>query len=377
MARLTRVHLQSVSESAAVEGGWQMAMNADAVMIRQAVADRASALSETGGPRRIELEGGVDLDNDGAPESSQTINEATLGDPVFAELDLNVENDPEGDIVFGGYDATEVPGMLPGPPPDYNRGTAFIPNDEVFNALLVRKRRTGEDISGGTSAERVAYLWSRGSLLDFGLKGSGIAVRGEAIVQLAPAVAVGWADDDRLPGLLAGIAVRSSSVQSDTYQIDDLVDATDAYWIGAPVSDTAPDTLAGDDGPFYLPIASVVAGNVDPLRIIGFTLVEKTGQQLTRISFDQTEFRHINRHGEFVVCLSGVESLRCNRCLARPHHLRNHSLERLARSRCRCDRSAFGPQQPDPRRIAMTKLMAVLQSDSLRGGTGGGCRNAR
>ncbi|WP_404305613.1 pilus assembly protein TadG-related protein [Neorhodopirellula lusitana] len=194
MARLTQAHMQSVSDAAAIEGGWQLAMGADEGTTRDAVVRRAAEMSESWGPHRIELEDGYDLNDDEKPESSQTIKRDTLGDPVRPMLDPNVENDIAGDIVLGEYMHGEVPDDLPGLPIGYDRSPAFEPNDEDPNSILVRLRRTGEEgIAGGTSAERLTYLWSRGSLLDLGLKGRGIAVRSESIAKLAPAVAIGRA----------------------------------------------------------------------------------------------------------------------------------------------------------------------------------------
>ncbi|ELP33201.1 hypothetical protein RBSWK_03047 [Rhodopirellula baltica SWK14] len=202
MARLTQAHMQSVSDAASLEGGWQLAMGANQTTTRIAVVDRAAEMSESWGPHRIELEDGYNLGGSGKPESSQTINRDTLGDPVRPMLDPNVDNDLEGDIVLGKYcDCRENTecwkefqlNPLPGQPVGYGRGKMFEPTDfDVANSVLVRLRRTGEDdLAGGTSAERLTYLWSRGSLLDFGLKGDGIAVRSESIAKLAPAVAVG------------------------------------------------------------------------------------------------------------------------------------------------------------------------------------------
>ncbi|MCR9211454.1 MAG: Tad domain-containing protein [bacterium] len=192
MARLTQAHMQSVSDAAAIEGGWQMAMGADETRTRDAVIRRAAEMSESWAPHRIELEDGYDLNDDEKPESSQTINRESLGDPVRPMLDPNAGNDIAGDIVLGEYVRGEVPDDLPGQPVGYDRSPAFEPNVDDPDSILVRLRRTGEaDLAGGTSAERLTYLWSRGSLLDLSLKGCGIAVRSETIAKLSPAVAIG------------------------------------------------------------------------------------------------------------------------------------------------------------------------------------------
>ncbi|WP_146531021.1 pilus assembly protein TadG-related protein [Novipirellula artificiosorum] len=194
MARLTQAHMQSVSDAAAIEGGWHLAIGAgaDEMATRDAVVRRAAEMSESWGPHRIELEDGYDLNDDGKPESAQTINRDTLGDPVRPMLDPNVDNDIAGDIVLGEYVTGKVPDDLPGQPIGYDRSPAFEPSVDDPNSILVRLRRTGEEgIAGGTSAERLTYLWSRGSLLDFGLKGRGVAVRSESIAKILPVVAIG------------------------------------------------------------------------------------------------------------------------------------------------------------------------------------------
>jgi len=136
MARLTQAHMQSVSDAASLEGGWQLAMGANQTTTRIAVVDRAAEMSESWGPHRIELEDGYNLGGSGKPESSQTINRDTLGDPVRPMLDPNVDNDLEGDIVLGKYcDCRENTecwkefqlNPLPGQPVGYGRGKMFEP----------------------------------------------------------------------------------------------------------------------------------------------------------------------------------------------------------------------------------------------------------
>ena len=47
MARLTQTRLQSVTDAAALDGGWQMALGSDQTAIRDAAADRGILRSVT------------------------------------------------------------------------------------------------------------------------------------------------------------------------------------------------------------------------------------------------------------------------------------------------------------------------------------------
>jgi len=290
MARLTQAHMQSVSDAASLEGGWQLAMGANQTTTRIAVVDRAAEMSESWGPHRIELEDGYNLGGSGKPESSQTINRDTLGDPVRPMLDPNVDNDLEGDIVLGKYcDCRENTecwkefqlNPLPGQPVGYGRGKMFEPTDfDVANSVLVRLRRTGEDdLAGGTSAERLTYLWSRGSLLDFGLKGCGIAVRSESIARLQPVVHVGT-HTDREQGIMTATtaAVRVADLDSPTYPFNSLLSVEEPFDIGAIATESPPvivrDPLMTD---WFLPIAKQIPDSTGPWYVVAFTTIRFDG----------------------------------------------------------------------------------------------------
>ena len=51
-------------------------------------------------PKRIEFEGGYDLDGDGILESSQTINTSTTGELIRPSVNRNLCNESSGDIVW-------------------------------------------------------------------------------------------------------------------------------------------------------------------------------------------------------------------------------------------------------------------------------------
>ncbi|GAB5516461.1 pilus assembly protein TadG-related protein [Rhodopirellula baltica] len=279
MARLTQAHMQSVSDAAALEGGWQLAMGANQTTTRIAVVDRAAEMSESWGPHRIELEDGYNLGGSAKPESSQTINRDTLGDPIRPMLDPNVDNDLEGDIVLGKYMVNEVPDELPGQPVGYDRH-AFEPDVIDPNSVLVRLRRTGEDdLAGGTSAERLTYLWSRGSLLDFELKGDGIAVRSESIARLQPVVHVGT-HTDREQGIMTATtaAVRVADLDSPTYPFNSLLSVEEPFDIGAIATESSPvivrDPLVTD---WFLPIAKQIPDSTGPWYVVAFTTIRFDG----------------------------------------------------------------------------------------------------
>ena len=220
----TDTSADAVRRAAALDGGWQMALGSDQTTIRDSVASRTDELFETWSPKRIEFEGGYDLDGDGILESSQTINTSTIGELIRPSVNRNLSNESSGDIVLRNYDQSVIPNALPGLPTGYDRSPSFIPDTTDPNSILVRLRRTDEQsIPGGTSDGNLPYLWSRGSLLSFGLKGKGIAVRSETIAKLSPATAVGSATNVLLPPVLAA-AIPLTEIVSGTlpWLIDDL-----------------------------------------------------------------------------------------------------------------------------------------------------------
>ncbi|WP_236626041.1 pilus assembly protein TadG-related protein [Rhodopirellula baltica] len=289
MARLTQAHMQSVSDAAALEGGWQLAMGADQTTTRNAVVDRAAGMSESWGSHRIELEDGHDLNDDGKPESSQTINRDTLGDPIRPMLDPNVDNNTAGDIVLGKYMINEVPDELPGQPMGYDRH-AFEPDVNDPNSVLVRLRRTGEDdLAGGASAERLTYLWSRGSLLDLGLKGDGIAVRSESIAKLAPVVAVGTAVSSSLPTAI-NAAIELVDVRAERFTDVKLLRPEDPFQIGSLMTGGDP-----EDGVGYLPIASsVMLEGSSEIRVVGFMLASVQDDDVTPMTLSDMGYERAN-----------------------------------------------------------------------------------
>lgn len=292
MARLTQAHMQSVADAAAIEGGWELAAGGGAIDVRQAILDRADEVTESWGTRRIEFQpGGFNLDGDGVPESSLTINRETLGDAVKPELNANVDNAPQGDIVFGKYDGGSVPFRLPGQPTGYDRGEAFVSSSiDDGNAILVRLRRTGEtEITGGTSAEPLAYLWSRGSLLDFGLRGRGISVRGESIVELVPAVAVGTAMSPQLPTAI-GAAVELNDVRELRFSGITLLRPENPFEVGSPMIQAEP-----EDGIGYLPIADLVTvDGSSENRVVGFMLARVDAEIVTPMTLFEMGFERGN-----------------------------------------------------------------------------------
>lgn len=276
MARLTQMQMRSTSDAAAIEGAWQMAIGADDELVRQRVAQTVDEMAPTWGAQRIELEGGFDLDGDGVPESSTLINRDTLGQAVRTTLDLNLDNQTPGDIVIGRYDPDQVPETLPGQPAGYDRGDAFAPDDadnaNDADSILVRLRRTGEaDIPGGTSAERLSYLWSRGSLFNFRLLGSGIAVRSESIARLVPAVKINDAIENVSPSVLEA-AILVEEIANENLTRSTLLTSNQANQIGDVVANTPADSVTGIG---YLPVVGDVFGN-GTLHVIGFMFAEVT-----------------------------------------------------------------------------------------------------
>ncbi len=289
MARLTQARMQSVTDAAAIDGGWQMALGSDQTAVRDAVSNRTDELFETWTPKRLEFEGGYDLDQDGILESSQTINTNTLGEAIRPSIDRNFGNEPAGDVVLGIYDETSIPNVLPGLPSGYDRGQGFIADTTSPNSILVRLRRTNEQaIPGGTSDGNLPYLWSRGSLLGFGLKGQGIAVRSESIAKLSPATAVGSATNALLPPVLSA-AIPLTEVVSETFSRASLMTFSDSPQIGATVIDTPTAALTGIG---YLPIAKQMSSG--QWQVIGFMFANVTVDNIVPSTPAESGFSYAN-----------------------------------------------------------------------------------
>ncbi len=289
MARLTQARMQSVTDAAAIDGGWQMALGSDQTAVRDAVSNRTDELFETWTPKRLEFEGGYDLDQDGILESSQTINTNTVGEAIRPSIDRNFGNEPAGDVVLGIYDETSIPNVLPGLPSGYDRGQGFIADTTSPNSILVRLRRTNEQaIPGGTSDGNLPYLWSRGSLLGFGLKGQGIAVRSESIAKLSPATAVGSATNALLPPVLSA-AIPLTEVVSETFSRASLMMFSDSPQIGATVIDTPTAALTGIG---YLPIAKQMSSG--QWQVIGFMFANVTVDNIVPSTPAESGFSYAN-----------------------------------------------------------------------------------
>ncbi len=324
MARLTQSRMQSVTDAAAIDGGWQMSLGSDQTAVRDAVANRTDDLFETWGPKRLEFEGGYDLDGDGILESSQTINTDTLGTRIYPSLNPNLNNEAAGDIVLGNYDANAIPDALPGLPTGYDRSPGFLADVDDPNSVLVRLRRTDEEnIPGGTSEGNLPYLWSRGSMLSFGLKGRGVAVRSETIAKLSPATAVGNATSELLPSVL-NAAIPLTEVVSESFTRNSLMSFTDVPQIGAPVIDTP---NATETGVGYLPIAKQLSSG--QWQVIGFMFANVSVDNIVPSTPAESGFSHANITAN-LANISGLsdELVEANQSLTGPHIARAPTLAR-------------------------------------------------
>ena len=289
MARLTQTRLQSVTDAAALDGGWQMALGSDQTAIRDAAADRTDELFGTWSPKTLEFEGGYDLDGDGVLESSQKINTTTIGQPILPSLNHNTSNESSGDIVLGDHDDSLIPSTLPGLPTGYDRSPGFVVDSDSPNSILVRLRRTNEEsIPGGTAWGNLPYLWARGSLLGFGAKGQGIAVRGETIAKLTPATAVGDAISELLPPALAG-AIPVTEVTSETFDRNSLLTFSGSPQIGSLVTNAPNPSLTGIG---YLPIAKQMSSG--DWKVIGFMFASVTEDDIVPSTPLASGFSHAN-----------------------------------------------------------------------------------
>ena len=324
MARLTQARMQSVTDAAAIDGGWQMSLGSDQTSVREAVANRTDDLFETWGPKRLEFEGGYDLDGDGILESSQTIRTETLGERIYPSLNQNLNNASAGDIVLGNYDQNAIPNALPGLPTGYDRGSSFIADVDDPNSVLVRLRRTDEqNIPGGTSDGNLPYLWSRGSTLSFGLKGRGIAVRSETIASLSPATAVGDATSDLLPSVL-NAAIPLTEVLSETLSRNSLMSFSGAPQIGATVIDAPNATVTGTG---YLPIAKQMSSG--QWQVIGFMFANVSVDSIVPSTPAESGFSHANITANLAnISALSDELVEANQSLTGPYIARAPTLAR-------------------------------------------------
>ena len=289
MSRLTQAKMQSVTDAAAMEGGWQISLGSNQTSVRDAAANRTGELFETWSPKPLEFEGGYDLDGDGILESSQTINTNTIGDRIRPALNQNPNNEPAGDIVLGTYDENSIPTVLPGRPTGYDRNSAFVADVDNPNSILVRLRRTNEQgIPGGTAQGNLPYLWSRGSMLSFGLKGRGIAVRSESITKLSPATAVGDATSERLPTFVSA-AIPLTEVVSETFTRNTLMSFAGSPHIGAAVIDAPAAAVTGIG---YLPIAKQMSSG--QWHVIGFMFANISVDNIVPSTPAASGFSHAN-----------------------------------------------------------------------------------
>lgn len=324
MARLTQARMQSVTDAAAIDGGWQLSLGSNQTAVRDAVANRTDQLFETWSPKRLEFDGGYDLDGDGVLESSQNINTTTIGEVIRPSLERNLNNEATGDIVLGNYDETAVPSTLPGLPTGYDRGTSFIADTTDPDSVLVRLRRTNEQsIPGGTSEGNLPYLWSRGSLLGFGLKGQGIAIRSETIAKLYPATAVGTGVSELLPPVLSA-AIPLAEVEAETFDRASLMTFSDSPQIGASVIDTPTATLTGIG---YLPIAKQMTSG--QWQVIGFMFANVSVDNITPTTPTESGFSHANVTSN-LASIPGLsdELVQANQALSGPHIARAPMLAR-------------------------------------------------
>jgi len=324
MARLTQARMQSVTDAAAIDGGWQMSLGSDQTSVREAVANRTDDLFETWGPKRLEFEGGYDLDGDGILESSQTIRTETLGERIYPSLNQNLNNASAGDIVLGNYDQNAIPNALPGLPTGYDRGSSFIADVDDPNSVLVRLRRTDEqNIPGGTSDGNLPYLWSRGSTLSFGLKGRGIAVRSETIASLSPATAVGDATSDLLPSVL-NAAIPLTEVLSETLSRNSLMSFSGPPQIGATVIDAPNATVTGTG---YLPIAKQMSSG--QWQVIGFMFANVSVDNIVPATPAESGFSHANITANLAnISALSDELVEANQSLTGPYIARAPTLAR-------------------------------------------------
>jgi hypothetical protein len=150
----------------------------------------------------VQFTGGIPLQgtNYGAAQSYGPPGAYQPGTPPSPALQLNVADQPEGDMLAGTY----TPGGLnnlhregfdaanPFQRDDFSRVPQGAPANQA-NAFLVRLRRSNDPPEPGVSSTGppLPYLFARGSLLGTNAKAAGIVVRATGIATTANAVSVG------------------------------------------------------------------------------------------------------------------------------------------------------------------------------------------
>jgi hypothetical protein len=214
-ARLTQLQMQSAADSAAMEGMWQQAdPNPDLTQEQRRIAVREhvqyifdddfdpsdDAMNFGAGPQ-LNFSGGIPLTSEF--NASQLI-EPPHDDPVYKPwLELNLNDEPHGDMAAGSY-------VFPEEPLFEDRW--FFRNDfsagNGNTAFLVRLRRASgrnpldSDPDVSSSGPALPYLFGRGSLLHPTLRGRGITVRATGIASGVPAKSVGVRAAELERGLL-------------------------------------------------------------------------------------------------------------------------------------------------------------------------------
>jgi Flp pilus assembly protein TadG len=197
IAMATRRQMQSAADTAALEALRQRDSETE-TQRRQAASDLAFNVYAVFDPSQppgagptapsLEYTGGIDTGT--LFKASQLM---TVSNRPLVALNLNVNNDPTGDMVSGSFIAG---GLGVEQSRTYMRDD-FTPDPAGAatpgSAFLVRLRRTGEPSVLGVSfaGPRFPYLFALGSLLNPTLKAQGIAVRATAIASGQPVMSVG------------------------------------------------------------------------------------------------------------------------------------------------------------------------------------------
>jgi len=206
LARLAQFQMQDAVDSAALEG-LRSRDDSDVTpeqrreAVRELVAEIVAgdpSVDAGVGPAVVFTDGGYG----GDLAASQTIDLAESGPFAYPSLELNLVDDPVGDMLSGVYD----PDQPHGEESDYSRLDFNSPADPsvVHNAFLVRMRRTRSSgaapdtiVGVSSSGPALPYLFGRGAAIgaspDYSPRQDQITVRGTAIAAARPATTVGAA----------------------------------------------------------------------------------------------------------------------------------------------------------------------------------------